>query len=67
MGYNAYPDDILDRFGYTALLLPSSIARRRASTRSAPEMALSIRLPAASSRWSLWPTKVTENPAAASR
>jgi hypothetical protein len=28
MGYNAYPDDILDRFGYTAPLLPNSLFDR---------------------------------------
>ena len=28
MGYNAYPDDILERYGFTALLLPNSIFDR---------------------------------------
>ncbi len=28
MGYNAYPDDILERYGFTALLPPNSIFDR---------------------------------------
>jgi hypothetical protein len=33
MGCNAYPDDILERYGFTALLLPNSIFDREIAMR----------------------------------